>query len=256
MLVAPLRASTTFYRRFTLPRRSSTGFGSYPSDLRHFHTSALITCGYSLSLRLPLYGLVSPLKYTPWPVIQNERCTLLRIPLYLVGFEVFSLSVKSSFQRSLTVLYTIGFKTYLRLEAVVPQFHTPLPRSATQETLTAVQSSSTGLSPSTAGHSRPLPVDWRGIKEGPATPHLLTFSSRIQFAVSRFHSPLLAASQLVSFPAGTKTFQFPAFASLTASRGSPIRKSRVQRSLAPRPGLSQLVTSFFAVSNQAVHLQG
>ena len=75
MLVAPLRASTRSYPRFTLPRRSSTGFGSYPSDLRHFHTSALIACGYSLSLRLPLDGLVSPLRYTPWPVIQNEPHT-------------------------------------------------------------------------------------------------------------------------------------------------------------------------------------
>ncbi len=33
---------------------------------------------------------------------------------------------------------------------------------------------------------------------------------QIQFALFRVRSLLLAESQLVSFPAGTKTFQFPA----------------------------------------------
>lgn len=75
MHVAPLRASTKFYLRFTLSRRSSTGFGSCPGDLRRFHTLALIACGHSLSLRLPLYGLVSPHRHTPWLVIQNGRRT-------------------------------------------------------------------------------------------------------------------------------------------------------------------------------------
>jgi hypothetical protein len=34
---------------------------------------------------------------------------------------------------------------------------------------------------------------------------------RIQFELNRFQSLLLTASQLISFPAGTKTLQFPAF---------------------------------------------
>ena len=33
------------------------------------------------------------------------------------------------------------------------------------------------------------------------------------FGLFRFRSPLLTESQLISFPAGTKMFQFPAFAS-------------------------------------------
>ena len=37
------------------------------------------------------------------------------------------------------------------------------------------------------------------------------FQARIQFVLCRVQSPLLAASLLISFPAGTKTFQFPAF---------------------------------------------
>ena len=38
------------------------------------------------------------------------------------------------------------------------------------------------------------------------------FHCQIQFALCRVQSLLLAASQLVSFPSGTKTFQFPEFA--------------------------------------------
>ena len=77
LLVALLQASTMCYHRFTLPRNRSTGFGSYPSDLRRFHTSPLVNCGLLISLRLLLFGLVSPLRYTPWHVIQNARCTPL-----------------------------------------------------------------------------------------------------------------------------------------------------------------------------------
>ena len=46
----------------------------------------------------------------------------------------------------------------------------------------------------------------------------LFFQIRIQFALSCFQSLLLTASHLISFPAGTKMFQFPAFPDLTASK--------------------------------------
>ena len=42
------------------------------------------------------------------------------------------------------------------------------------------------------------------------TPHLLAISSRIRFALCRVRSLLITASRLISFPAGTKTFQSPA----------------------------------------------
>ena len=42
--VEPLQASTRFYPRFTLPRASSSGFGSHPRDLWHFHTTPLASC--------------------------------------------------------------------------------------------------------------------------------------------------------------------------------------------------------------------
>ena len=41
---APLQASTAFYRRFTLPKVRSSGFGLHPSDSWHFHTTLLASC--------------------------------------------------------------------------------------------------------------------------------------------------------------------------------------------------------------------
>ena len=117
MHLAPLRASTGFYPRFTLPTRSSTGFGSHPGDSRHFHTSSLIACGHSLSLRLPLYGLVSPRRCTPWPVIQNERCTSEdahpTIPcrfrsLFTLCEEFFSAFPRGTIRYRTRVVFTVG----------------------------------------------------------------------------------------------------------------------------------------------------
>lgn len=54
------------------------------------------------------------------------------------------------------------------------------------------------------------------IVSGRHTTHIsYTFRRRIQFALCRVQSPLLAASLLISLPVGTKTFQFPTFAILT-----------------------------------------
>ena len=63
---------------------------------------------------------------------------------------------------------------------------------------------------------------------------------------------------LFSLPAGTKMFQFPAFASPTERGipakpvGCPIRRPADQRPLAPTRGLSQLVTSFIASASQGI----
>ena len=43
---------------------------------------------------------------------------------------------------------------------------------------------------------------------------------RVQFALSGFRSPLLTGSLLLSFPAGTKMFQFPAFPLLSELLGN------------------------------------
>jgi hypothetical protein len=82
------------------------------------------------------------------------------------------------------------------------------------------------------------------------------FLRTIQFVVCGFQSLLLTVSQLVSFPGGTKTFQFPPFPDLAVLKGSPIRRSPGQPLRAGRRSLSQLATSFFVVENQVLHHTG
>ena len=78
---------------------------------------------------------------------------------------------------------------------------------------------------------------------------------RIQFELDRFRSLLLTASQLIFFPAGTKTLQFPAFPDHDWSLWrSLIRTSLVQSLRSARQGISLLVTSFIGVSNRVIHL--
>ena len=72
--VTPLQTSTKYNLRFILLKIRSLGFGSSPSDFRHFRTLPLINCGLigfptgTSFIELPL-----PLKHTPWHVIQNGR---------------------------------------------------------------------------------------------------------------------------------------------------------------------------------------
>ena len=85
---------------------------------------------------------------------------------------------------------------------------------------------------------------------GPTTPGAANGQPR--FGLLRVRSPLLAQSFLLSFPPGTKMFQFPGFApgsSLVPAplpAGFPIRTSAGHRAFAPHRGFSQLITSFFA----------
>ena len=63
---------------------------------------------------------------------------------------------------------------------------------------------------------------------------------------------------LFSLPAGTKMFQFPAFASVLDGchpfrmTGCPIRKSAHHRLFAPTRDFSQLITSFIACKSQGI----
>jgi hypothetical protein len=76
-------------------------------------------------------------------------------------------------------------------------------------------------------------------------------------------SPLLGESRLISFPAGTEMFQFPAFASLplwiqdkdTGLRQwvSPFGHLRINVWLPTPRSFSQAPTSFFASSCQGIH---
>ena len=99
----------------------------------------------------------------------------------------------------------------------------------------------------------PLRELWQS--RGPITPPL---PKQRRFGLLPFRSPLLGESRLFSSPAGTKMFQFPAFACLAACRafnaaGSPIRTPADQRSFAPTRGFSQLVASFIASWSLGIH---
>ena len=87
-----------------------------------------------------------------------------------------------------------------------------------------------------------------------ATTH--TGLTSLRFRLFPVRSPLLGESRLISLPAGTEMFHFPAWASLSLCiqkriggihrLGFPIRTSSDHGLLAAPRGLSQLATSFFA----------
>ena len=87
-----------------------------------------------------------------------------------------------------------------------------------------------------------------------ATTH--TGLTSLWFRLFPFRSPLLGESRLISVPAGTEMFHFPAWASLHLwiewriggihRLGFPIRTSSDHGLLAAPRGLSQLATSFIA----------
>ena len=94
---------------------------------------------------------------------------------------------------------------------LTPMLGTSYPGDTTLETAYALFSPRTGLSPSGVRLSRRLlNENLRSILVVQTTPHCQsTFIERLQFALCGFHSPLLTASHLISFPPGTETFHFP-----------------------------------------------
>ena len=83
---------------------------------------------------------------------------------------------------------------------------------ATQDTATVHYASDTQLSCSMAALSRAFSSHNFVRYRGPTTPHM---PGHGWFGLFPVRSPLLGESLLFSFPAGTKMFQFPAFASIT-----------------------------------------
>ena len=127
---------------------------------------------------------------------------------------------------------------------------------ATQGSAALRMASCTGLSPSAERLSRRFHSPCFLRYRGPTTP----FRPRPEgFGLFPVRSPLLGESLLFSLPAGTKMFQFPAFASSirkipeSLPVGCPIRKSTHQRPFAPPRGLSQLITSFIACKSLGIH---
>ena len=101
---------------------------------------------------------------------------------------------------------------------------------------------------------------------GPTTPPTqpLPGITRVRFSLFRFRSPLLTESRLLSLPAGTEMFHFPAFPPHTlciqvwvtghdSCRVSPFGNPRITVWLSTPRGLSQIPTSFFGSWCQGIH---
>lgn len=107
LYVAPLRPSTQFYPRFSLPRNRSNSFGSQECDFGHFHTPPLIACGLiafashastRLMLATPLHSLARYSKRT----LQHH-----------VGAAAhYICSVSESFHTLLRVLFSVPSRYY------------------------------------------------------------------------------------------------------------------------------------------------
>jgi hypothetical protein len=126
--------------------------------------------------------------------------------------------------------------------------------------------SSTGLSPSLVGLSRHLRLVGRlmTLRVAPETAPQPRAYRYARFGLFRVRSPLLTESRLISLPAGTEMFHFPAFASprLCIQRGmtvhyhgrvAPFGDLRINARLAAPRSFSQLATSFIAYSRQGIH---
>ncbi len=138
----------------------------------------------------------------------------------------------------------------LALEGGPPSFTPGLSYRALLRNSTTLNpsASGTGLSPSLAGLSRPLPLPSFSASVAPTTPT----PQGGRFRLCPFRSPLLRASHLISLPPGTEMFQFPGFAHSAECDGPhdppgcPIRPSRDQCVCAAPPSLSQLTAAFLA----------
>ncbi len=120
----------------------------------------------------------------------------------------------ASFLLSVALLMRYRTQDVFRIRC---EYH-PLSASISKETYSGYLpfiffSTTTGLSPFVALLSSRLRFK-KLDKTQVQTPHCPILSVGLRFVLYPFHSPLLRASQLVSFPAVNKMFQFSAFAIL------------------------------------------
>ena len=184
----------------------SSGFGSTTR-----YSRALFRLAFASAPRL--YLLTSHQIVTRRPVLQKVRHQTgqARSPLSACKHTVsgsLSLPSRGSFHLSLTVLFAIGHMVVFSLTGWSP--HIPSEFLVFRRTLCicSLTFSPTSLSLSSGRLSNRLRL--RSVSR--LIPEEYFYSS---FGLLRFRSPLLAESFLLSFPPGTKMFQFPGFPSLT-----------------------------------------
>ena len=184
----------------------SSGFGSTTR-----YSLALFRLAFASAPRL--YLLTSHQIVTRRPVLQKVRHQTghARSPLSACKHTVsgsVSLPSRGSFHLSLTVLFAIGHMVVFSLTGWSP--HIPSEFLVFRRTLCicSLTFSPTSLSLSSGRLSNRLRL--RSVSR--LIPEEYFYSS---FGLLRFRSPLLAESFLLSFPPGTKMFQFPGFPSLS-----------------------------------------
>ena len=136
----------------------------------------------------------------------------------------------------------IGLGTYLALGAGHPRLPERIPTPGTRgHGKSPTQVTPTGLSPSTAPDFHRSSASPGREYPGPDDPtSSRPFGRGFGLGSAAFGRPYSRHRVLLSFPAGTKMLQFPAFPCLVGT----IRRSPVRWPRAPRRGLSQLATAF------------
>src|SRR6204780_2741998 len=262
-----VRASTRSYPRFTLPMRRSPRFGSAARD-----SDALFRLAFTTATP---HGLTSPRTATRRLILQKAR-SHITTPKGLAPAAC-KHTVSGTIARPLTGVlftfpsrywFTIGHQGVFRLRGWSPQIHTEFHglRATWDNAREASEFRVRGYPPlcrrfptssTTQTICNSLP-DQQLRLSGPATPatQRLLALTRDWFGLFRFRSPLLTESRLLSLPAGTEMFHFPAlpppalcvqagvmgnYAHQVSLFGNP----RINVWLPTSRGLSQAPTSFF-----------
>ena len=185
-------------------------------------------------------GLVSPVALSP------TDFTHYFTSLFGVVF-----SVRSHY------LFAIGLEECLVFAVDARGIHEGNPTPATLELTHDVLAHNTGLSPCIALRSRRLLVSVPTMRVSPNTTlptRGLTTSHGLRFGLCRLHSPLLTTSRLLSFPAGTEMFQFPAFPIARSNCGGDSH-SEISGSYPPC-GSPELIAAWHVLpqlSSRAIH---
>lgn len=176
-----------------------------------------------------------PLDPTPWPVLQNvrqntgDRPRTITSRLFPSGggsFHAlslhrrpisgsFNLPIQGAFQLSITLLLRYRSRDMFSLGGMCPPDSREISDPRYSRTGHILLVTRTGLSPSTIPRSRGVTLARIGLKGRLTTPHLPYLTAGIRFRLCCVHSPLLTASQLISFPAPTQMFQLRAFPTIT-----------------------------------------
>ena len=251
-----VRASIPCYRDFTLAKCRSLGFASASADSP--------PCSGSLSLRLGASSRsTSPATATRRFIMQKARRHPRRGSdrLWAHGFRdyftplegvLFTFPSRYSFTIGLTGVFSLaGWSRPIRAG-----FHVP---RVTQDANGPRRASRTGLSPSTVGLSRRVPLTPRVPPHGPTTPGARK-STRPGLGCSPVARHYWGNHCCFLFLRVLRCFSSPRWPRHRKCRwqafslpGCPIRKPADQRSFAPTRGLSQLIASFVASVSQGIH---